>query len=354
MSFSPPTVLSETTLNGSNWNPIAGDLPAVGINDVAVDPANFDVLYIATTQGVYKSTNHGVNWTRWVMSLPGQGSQKVARLRTIDTRPSGGQLTVYAGIWGSGAWQRNGAEQSPTWQAINGQETAIGSGWSIGTNSVGNGDFGIYQWIPSAQLWSGANGGGGKKVSVDLNGNPWVVNSAGDVYKWTGSVWAGYGHGQVPANTPFNSVASGSADSETWATGTDNTIWHYAGSSWTQVTGIGAGIKIAVFSTPDATCADHLPVILGTDNRMYFVGHSGCGAYAPNGNLWPSSGGGIDISTDYILGGDTNVYHWDPTASVWRFYIASADGPDSSAQIGAGINGLFFAGGNGNLWTIVQ
>jgi hypothetical protein len=224
---------------------------------------------------------------------------------------------------------------APNWTILPGAARSIGSGWAIGTNSIGN-DFVILQWSPATQTWSTASGGGGQTISVDLNGTPWVVNGVGDIYKWTGApwVWAGYGLGHNPG---FASVASGSTDNETWATGTDNTIWHWTGSAWTQVTGIGAGPKVVVFSTPDPTCGDHLPVILGTNSYFYFVGHSGaCSTYAPSAN-WPN-GAGPDLTTDFAVGTDGNVYRWGPTGA-WSYYVGAPWGLNT--KIGAWGEGVY-------------
>jgi hypothetical protein len=119
-----PAQVFVTTNCGANWSPITGDLPQngpnFGLRDIVVDSTNTNVLFLASTAGVYKSTNGGTHWAKWVtqyangtnqaFDLPGGGSQDVYRLRVLDQRASGGSFNVYAGIWGSGIWMRNGAE----------------------------------------------------------------------------------------------------------------------------------------------------------------------------------------------------------------------------------------------------
>ncbi|MDP8999998.1 MAG: hypothetical protein M3O46_07795, partial [Myxococcota bacterium] len=100
-------------LNGSSscWKDLTGNLPSsITAMDLAVDPVSPGALYLATTAGVYKSVSNGTRWGRWTTGLPARGSQSVWRLQTVDKRPSGGQFSVYAGIWGGGIWSRNGAE----------------------------------------------------------------------------------------------------------------------------------------------------------------------------------------------------------------------------------------------------
>jgi len=108
-----PAQVLYTTDGGSNWTDITGDLPTrdanFGPTDIVIDPVT-TWLYLATTSGVYKTTNNGNNWTLWSSRLPGGGTQAVMTLRTVDQRSAGGNFNVYAGIWGSGIWLRNGAE----------------------------------------------------------------------------------------------------------------------------------------------------------------------------------------------------------------------------------------------------
>jgi photosystem II stability/assembly factor-like uncharacterized protein len=57
--------------NGTTWENIAGDLPALAINDLLVLPNLQDsVLFVATDGGVYASTNSGKNWQRLGNNLP--------------------------------------------------------------------------------------------------------------------------------------------------------------------------------------------------------------------------------------------------------------------------------------------
>jgi hypothetical protein len=93
------------------WTEITGDLPPVStlvLTDLVIDPV-LKTLYLGTSSGVFKSVNNGGHWTRWFTNLPALGDQFVERLRTADFRP-GGSFNVYAGLWGSGIWWRDGSE----------------------------------------------------------------------------------------------------------------------------------------------------------------------------------------------------------------------------------------------------
>lgn len=55
---------------------------------------------------------------------------------------------------------------------------AVSSVWVIGTD-VQPGGFGIYKW--NASGWIKVLGGG-TNITVDNKGNPWIVNSNGNIY----------------------------------------------------------------------------------------------------------------------------------------------------------------------------
>ena len=52
----------KTTNGGVTWNS-AGNITASSMNDIFIDPNNTNVLWVATSNGVFKSTNAGASWT---------------------------------------------------------------------------------------------------------------------------------------------------------------------------------------------------------------------------------------------------------------------------------------------------
>jgi hypothetical protein len=74
----------KSTDGGSTWNN-AGNISATSMNDIYVDPNNSNTLWVATNQGVYKSTNAG---TSWVLKLSGN-------IRDLKMKP-GDTSTWYA------------------------------------------------------------------------------------------------------------------------------------------------------------------------------------------------------------------------------------------------------------------
>jgi len=222
--------------------------------------------------------------------------------------------------------------QRPTWTPIGGLGTSIASGWVLGNVADANGNFSIYRWDPSAQNWPQVTGGA-ERISVDLNGNPWVVNTAGQIYKWNGSAFVPFG-GSFCAQ----SVASGTNDNETWATRCgDLAVFHWNGTSWHGDPFGALANKIALFSTPDPNCGDHLPVLIGTDTNIYFYKHTDCASGSFTFSV--ENGQGLDITTDFAVGFDGNVYRWDTNVPGWDFYIAGPFAMDT--RIGGWWNGLF-------------
>jgi hypothetical protein len=60
-----------------------------------------------------------------------------------------------------------------------------GDVWIIGTNKVGGG-WGIYKWTENT--WKNMTGGA-IAISVDDQGNPWVVNESANIFRYNGNGW---------------------------------------------------------------------------------------------------------------------------------------------------------------------
>jgi photosystem II stability/assembly factor-like uncharacterized protein len=53
----------KSTNAGATWTPANGGLPSgITVYDLSVDPANPEVFYAGTSQGLYKTTNGGITW----------------------------------------------------------------------------------------------------------------------------------------------------------------------------------------------------------------------------------------------------------------------------------------------------
>ena len=108
---------------GNSWLQLGAGFPAgnsgnalatfVGnnINVVIVDPANSNTLYCAASNGVFRSTNGGLNWTVGANTAGGD-----ARSLVYDPSSPANARIFYAGISGRGAFISKDGGQ--TWSAI--------------------------------------------------------------------------------------------------------------------------------------------------------------------------------------------------------------------------------------------
>jgi hypothetical protein len=121
--------------------------------------------------------------------------------------------------------------------------------WVIGTNSVGNsGDSGVFKFDPNRpDTWIPfPGGGGGIWIAVDKGGNPWVVNTAGQISKAVHGNW-------VPVPGLARDISIGGPDDAVWIIGTNSVgnsgdsgvfRWFPDKGKWQECG--GGGIRIAV------------------------------------------------------------------------------------------------------------
>ena len=64
---------------------------------------------------------------------------------------------------------------------------ANGDVWVIGTTTA-SGGFGIFHYNLSGNNWDQVDGGA-VRIAVDPEGNPWVVNDVGKIYRRTSAGW---------------------------------------------------------------------------------------------------------------------------------------------------------------------
>ena len=67
---SPLPHVFRTTDLGANWAPIAGDLPGVPVNDLAVDPTDAQRLFVGTDLGAWETIDGGTHWLPLGSNLP--------------------------------------------------------------------------------------------------------------------------------------------------------------------------------------------------------------------------------------------------------------------------------------------
>jgi hypothetical protein len=140
--------------------------------------------------------------------------------------------------------------------------------------------------------------GGAVRITAGPGGNPWVVNSRNEIWRWTGSEW-----NQLPgAATDIGGNGSGAV----WVIGMDSAPyrWDASGEAW--VKGSGAGVSIAV--GPDGN-----PWMTNSINSIWKY----------DGSAWVKlPGGGTDVAvandgTAYVVGTGGSVFKMAAGSSTW-------------------------------------
>ena len=106
----PPAGLFKSTDSGASWIRLGSGYPSgppsnasilfnQRITVVIVDPANTQTLYLASSAGLFVSTDGGFNWTQG--AVPGGDVRSLA----LDTTSPAGARILYAGV--TGRWRRS-------------------------------------------------------------------------------------------------------------------------------------------------------------------------------------------------------------------------------------------------------
>jgi hypothetical protein len=211
------------------------------------------------------------------------------------------------------------------WEPIPGGATDIGIGggavWVTGTRPV-DGGYEIFRLGRSRQ-WHAVEGGA-TEISVDAFGNPWAVNSNGEIFYLQGN-WR-----KLPGAAHDIGV---SAAGSVWVIGVDPApggfqIFHWNGSNWNKVE--GGAVRIAV--EPNGT-----PWVVNNEGSIFRL---------VNGRWQQLPGGATDIAIGrngavWVIGtnrsaGGYDIYHW--TGGNWE-------------QVeGAGVR--IAVDGNGKPWVV--
>lgn len=265
---------------------------------------------------------------------------------------SGGEAAGEGGLAESGGASQSAGGDSggntlyTSWESLPGSARDIGVGadgtaWSIGADTVyGSDDYSIRKWNGSG--WDAADGGG-IRVAVDPLGIPWIVNSAGQIYRRTVN----------DARTGFWATIPGSAkdigigsDGTVWAIGTtaigtDFTISKWDGSNWTELVDGGA-LRIAVGPTG-------IPWIVNSAGQIYRRSTNS----ATSGSWFSLPGGAKDIGVGpenyaWIIGstsigkGGYGIYLWDQRSEVLGDTVIAGQWlslAGAGSQISVGPNG---------------
>ena len=372
--------LFQSADGGNSWIQLGSLFPAgntgnainfVGqeINVVIVDPADSNTLYLASSSGVFRSTDRGQNWTA------GANGFGDARSLVLDTSSPAGSRILYAGISFRGAFQSTDGGQNWT-QILSGSTPVVSA--AIGASPKGFGKVIIATPPPTSPPNPGGvqvlyvtlqgTGGANDPVGVFLStnqGGTWTQQTATGMP--TGSQGGYSFHMAVDPASPgdgvndiiyfgvvgqkksTNSGASFStlnvlhADTHAWAFvpqtsptpsivfcgndgGIDTSV--DGGATWTSLNsgGLQTGLFFNIDVRPDATAS----VVVGSaqDNGLQTTS----GVVSP---LWnsPQGGDGFDVAYDGVTAG--RLYG---TSGFWpapctRVFVSTADGTDLPSTV---------------------
>jgi len=209
----------------------------------------------------------------------------------------GSDGTVVGVAWDNRVWKYTGTGSLP-WSEITGKSltrVAVRSAndiWGLAS------DTSIWRYTGS---WNQI-AGGGVDVAAGADGSVWATASGG-TYKWTGGTsttdwtvnWT-LVPGSAPGGTALLVQASGKSSSDLWGVASNGNVWHYDGSSWTQISGSLTWVSE------------------GSDGTTYGVDSSN-NTWRYTGSGWTQgSGPWTQISVET----STNIWGLDSHDNIWR------------------------------------
>ncbi|HEV7780269.1 MAG TPA: tectonin domain-containing protein [Chitinophagaceae bacterium] len=192
--------------------------------------------------------------------------------------------------------------RSATWKLLTGSDavdmTVDNNGNYYMINTVGM----IYAYNTSINDWTKLSGSAGKAIAAN-GGKICLVNTAGKIYEWNGNAWK-----QMPGSAGKDIAIDG--DGTIWMVNTAGKIYKYNGSGWNQMPGSDA-VKISAGG-----------------GQVWMVNTAGK-IYKYNGAGWTQTAGsaGLDIAASndgkvFLTNTAGKIYEWSDSA--W----AQFDGSD--------------------------
>jgi hypothetical protein len=199
----------------------------------------------------------------------------------------------------------DGMAASAVWTQLPGEALDVGASanalWVVGTNPVPGG-YGLHRWdgktfVPAS--------GGALRIDLDPNGNPWVVNNAGQIFRWTGSAWV------LLPGEKAQDIGVG-ANGTAWYVGGAKVAggysvfrWNAAANKWDAMP--GGGVRIDVDPQGNAW-------MVNDANQIFRWTGSGWAGV-------PGKARDIGIGPDgsvFVVGDNGTVHKWDGKTWIMR------------------------------------
>jgi len=413
----PTAGLFKSTDGGASWIQLGSGYPASNtgnawdftgqnVNVIFVDPADSNVLYLASSTGVYTSADGGQNWT------PATGIGGDSRALVLDLTSPPNARILHAGVDGSGVFLSTDGGTSFT-QKLGPTTPVLAS--AVGSNSIGrvavalapatnpadvNGIQVIYTAISAGYNQTDPIG---LFLSIDQGGT-WTKLGAAAI---SGTTYGGYamdiavdpaspGDGvhdtvfygcqkqfiSTDAGGTFTQINVGHADTHTWTcvpqpTGTATVVYCGSdggidvsvngGTTWSPLNkgGLQTGLFYNLAVTPDATASATAGAL--QDNAILTTAGS---AVAPGWIEGANAGGdGWDVAFDgsgtpvlYATTGGPNTVVGSSSDNGATFSFPAALTPPWNTSVDTGgfllnqiaadpsASGILYVSGNQNLW----
>jgi len=257
------------------------------INVIIVDPAAPSTLYMATQDGVFRSTDRGLNWTR------GTGSNGDARSLVLDTSSPTGSRILWAGVSGVGVIQSTDGGQN--WA------TVLNGATGVVSTALGGGGFNKVV-VALAPPTSPPNAGGVQVAYVALSGTGGAPDPCG-IFRTTdrGATWTKRNATGIPGNTQGGYSFHLGVDPASPGDGNKDILYvgcvgqarsTNSGTSFTSLSGLHADTHAWTF----------VPQPPGTPTTVYCGNDGGLFRSVDNGANWVSrNAGGVQTGLFYNL-----------------------------------------------------
>ncbi|MBL4703632.1 MAG: PKD domain-containing protein [Flavobacteriales bacterium] len=257
--------LMKSTDGGASWNSIGG-ITANETTEIIIDPTNSNILYLASSSGVYKSTNAGTSWT----------NVRTGNIRDIEMKP-GTPSTLYA-VTGSTFYVSTNS--GGTWNTVTSALPGSSGRLAIATTAANS----SYVYVLSATTGGAFQG---LYRSTNSAGSFTAMNTTTDIFQSTQS-W--YDMALAASQTNANEIVTGVMN-----------VWKSTngGSSFTQLNN---------WSSPGGAAYTHADI----HYLKYYGGNLYCGSdggvykSTNSGNSFTDITTGLQIGQFYRIGGSQN------------------------------------------------
>jgi hypothetical protein len=211
-------------------------------------------------------------------------------------------------------------------------------------NRGANRDANLFRW--SGQQWTRVDGYG-VRVAVESDGDPWVVNSSNEIWRFVNGTFE-----KQPGEAKDIGVGGGGGNDSVWIIGTDNNVYRWSQNDWQKVPGSnGVAISVDQLGAPWVVNDQHKiyhwvnnefvlqngeAKDIGAGSNVWIIGTDNA-LYQRQGNDWKSLGGsGVRVSA----GAPNTAWVVNDANEIFRYQNGSFEMVNGRAEdVGANVSG---------------